>query len=78
MSLRLPTYNEEVYVAQWLNGTRAIKEQLQNHCPDMLADGQYGYYAPSFAGTQDHLKPLTTYNDGLDQDQDLKYFSMHK
>lgn len=77
-SVRPASWNEAEYVAQWLNGTRAIKSQLQKYCPDMVSNDTYGYMAPSFAGTTNHLKPLLTWQDGLDQDQDIKLISSHK
>lgn len=75
--VRPPSWKESTYVAQWLNGTRAIKSQLAQACPELLGDA-YGYYAPSFAGTRNHLKPLLTWQDGLDADQDIKIISSHK
>jgi hypothetical protein len=76
--VRPPSWNESQYVSQWLNGTRAIKAQLTKYCPDMVSNESYGYLAPSFAGTNNHLKPLLTWQDGLDQDQDIKLISSHK
>jgi hypothetical protein len=76
--VRLPSWHESEYVAQWLNGTRAIKAQLQKYCPDMVSNNTYGYMAPSFAGTNNHLKPLLTWQDGLDQDRNIKLISSHK
>jgi hypothetical protein len=76
--VRPPGWNESAYVSQWLNGTRHIRSQLAKYCPDMLADGSYGYYAPSFAGTDNHLKPITTFAKGLDGDGDIKVISSHK
>ncbi|KAN0092480.1 glycoside hydrolase family 79 protein [Hyaloscypha variabilis] len=75
--VRPPSWNESQYVSQWLNGTRAIKAQLTKYCPDMVSNESYGYLAPSFAGTNNHLKPLLTWQDGLDQDQDIKLISSH-
>jgi hypothetical protein len=77
-SVRPASWNEATYVAQWLNGTRAIKGQLEKYCPDLTRNNSYGYYAPSFAGTRDHLKPVTTWDSGLDTDGDIKNFSSHK
>lgn len=76
--VRPPTWNESTYVKQWLNGTQAIKSQLEKYCPDMTSNATYGYYAPSFAGTNNHLKPITTWADGLDVYEDIKLISSHK
>lgn len=71
-------WTEEMYVAQWLNGTRAIKKQLLANCPDMVSNNTYGYLAPSFAGTNNHLKPVKAWEAGLDADEDIKLISSHK
>lgn len=70
-------WNADAYVAQWLNGTRSIKAALAKACPDLLGD-EYGYMAPSFAGVNNHLLPIPTWNSGLDADKDIKLFSSHK
>jgi hypothetical protein len=70
-------WTEEQYVAQWLNGTRAIKTQLQEYCPDLSME-RYGYLAPSFAGTSNHLQPVKTWASGLDSDENIKLISSHK
>ncbi|RDW89443.1 hypothetical protein BP6252_01475 [Coleophoma cylindrospora] len=75
--VRPSTWNEVEYVTQWLNGTRHIKEQLFQACPELLGNDTYGYLAPSFAGTNNHLKPIQTWEDGVDVDQDIKLFSSH-
>lgn len=76
--VRPRTWDEATYVAQWLNGTRAIRSQLTKACPDLLINGKYGYYAPSFAGTNNTLKTVKTFHTGLDDDNDIKIISSHK
>lgn len=75
--VRPSNYNESDYVAEWLNGTRAIRGVLEKNCPDLLGNDTYGYLAPSFAGTNNHLKTLRTWADGIDEDGDIKLFSSH-
>ncbi|KAI5920740.1 glycoside hydrolase family 79 protein [Camillea tinctor] len=70
-------WNESDYVVEWLNGTRTIKALLQEHCPELVGNDTYGYMAPSFAGTDLHLKAPIAWADGLDEDGDIKYFSSH-
>jgi hypothetical protein len=77
-AVRPSGWHESQYVAQWLNGTQTIKSQLLKYCPDMASNDTYGYLAPSFAGTNNHLKPLLTWQSGLAQDQDIKLISSHK
>lgn len=76
--VRPPTWNEATYVSQWLNGTRAIRQQLAKACPELLADDKYGYIAPSFAGTNNHLKPVRTWASGLGVDHNIRLISSHK
>lgn len=76
--VRPPSWDEATYVAQWLNGTHAIKAQLEKACPELTSNATYGYLAPSFAGTNNHLKPVKTWQSGLDVDQDIKIISSHK
>jgi hypothetical protein len=76
--VRPSTWNEPTYVAQWLNGTRTIKALIAENCPDMVSNDTFGFMAPSFAGTNNFLKPITTWNDGLNVDGDIKLDSSHK
>jgi hypothetical protein len=63
------------YVANWLRGTRAIKQQLAKACPELLTDDNYGYIAPSLSNT---LRLVPTFHGGLDVDQNIKLISSHK
>lgn len=76
--VRPSNYNESDFVKEWLNGTRTIKALLEEACPELTTNDSYGYLAPSFAGTSNHLKAPLTWSDGLDEDGDVKYFSSHK
>lgn len=71
-------WNDSILVGQWLNGTRQIRASLQESCPELLADGSYGYLAPSFAGLNNTLQLPGTWAAGLDVDEDVKLISMHK
>lgn len=71
-------WNESIYVGQWLNGTKQIRSSLQEACPDMLANGSYGYMAPSFGGVNNTLRLPATWMAGMDNDQDVKLVSTHK
>jgi hypothetical protein len=78
-AVRPSNWNESTYVSQWLNGTRQIKSLLQKSCPDLVSDGGgYGYLAPSFAGTGNHLRAPAAWSAGLDKDGDIKLYSTHK
>ncbi|TVY82848.1 Beta-glucuronidase [Lachnellula suecica] len=75
--VRPANWNESTYVSQWLNGTRAIKAELEKACPELATNDSYGYLAPSFAGVSNHLDPVKTWADGLDDDEDIKLISSH-
>ncbi|KAK0618177.1 hypothetical protein B0T17DRAFT_618803 [Bombardia bombarda] len=75
--VRPSTWNETTYVAQWLNGTRAIKSLIEEHCPDLATNDTYGYFAPSFGGVGNRLKAQITWADGMNTDGDVKLFSTH-
>ena len=62
---------------EWLNGTRAIRDALQQYCPDLAQDGVYTYIAPSFAGTSNGLNAPRTFEDGLLTDNDVALISSH-
>ncbi|KAI1091637.1 glycoside hydrolase family 79 protein [Rostrohypoxylon terebratum] len=75
-AVRPSNWNESEYVAEWLNGTRAIKKVFKESCPE-LSEDQYEFLAPSFAGVSNHLDAARTWADGLDDDKDIKLFSSH-
>lgn len=73
--VRPPIWNESTYVSQWLDGSRRIKEDVAKACPDLAS---YGFMAPSFAGVENHLNPVVTWNDGINVDKDIELISSHK
>ncbi|KAI1105715.1 glycoside hydrolase family 79 protein [Jackrogersella minutella] len=75
-AVRPSDWNELEYVAEWLNGTRAIKSVFAEACPE-LSNDTYKFLAPSFAGTNNHLKAPLTWADGDDDDKDIALFSSH-
>lgn len=92
---RAINWNESTYVAQWLNGTRQIRQLIEKHCPELVGKERHrgnssalspssipadyaGFMAPSFAGTNNHLKALATWKAGLDVDGNIALFSSHK
>jgi len=73
--VRPPGWNEATWVSQWLNGTRTIKQLLREHCPDLASNASF--LAPSFAGTNNHLKAPAAWAAGLDADADILAYSSH-
>jgi hypothetical protein len=76
--VRPSTWNESTYTWQWLNGTAEIKKQVQKYCPGLALLGEPKYLAPSYAGTGNHLKAPLAFQDGLDKNKNIQYFSTHK
>ena len=75
---RPPSWNEQDYVDQWLHWTRAIRAAMEKPCPTLASKENYKYYAPSFAGTDNSLNPIVTWEDGLDKDKDIAVITSHK
>ncbi len=71
-------WNETDYVNEWLNKTRIIKQIVQKSCPEVLDEGKFRFYAPSFAGTSNSLNLITTWAAGLDADGDVAFIDSHK
>lgn len=76
--VRPSSYNESDYVNEWLDGVAVIKSAFQKNCPDLAAIDTYKYMAPSFGGVANHLKAPLAWADGLDNTENIKYFSSHK
>lgn len=56
-SVRGPDFREERYVQEWLNGTQAVQEVVERHCPDMAGDAFHGWTAPSLINIQIMTRP---------------------
>ncbi|KAK3905880.1 hypothetical protein C8A05DRAFT_41265 [Staphylotrichum tortipilum] len=70
-------WDEKTFVAQWQNGTRAIKALLEDHCPELATDEHYGYLAPSFAGVGNRLRAPAAWAAGLEREKSIKLFATH-
>ncbi|KAK8122332.1 Beta-glucuronidase [Apiospora sp. TS-2023a] len=75
--VRPSNYNESDYVNEWLDGVAVIKSVIQKNCPDLALTNTYNYMAPSFGGVANHLKAPLAWADGLDNTENIKYFSSH-
>ncbi|KAK4180146.1 hypothetical protein QBC36DRAFT_343164 [Triangularia setosa] len=75
--VRPPSWNESTYVWQWHNGTRTMHALLQQHCPDLAHESQYGYMAPSHGGVGNRLKAHVSWAAGLNNDRNIKLYSTH-
>ncbi|GIZ49328.1 hypothetical protein CKM354_001236000 [Cercospora kikuchii] len=77
---RDPDYNEEDYVAEWLEWSRRIREEVQSACPALSTDEQYKFLAPSFAGAPalSNLSVAKTFSAGLNEDNTVGIIAQHK
>lgn len=71
-------WNETDYVQEWLNKTRIMKQLVQENCPEVVAQGKFKFYAPSFGGAGNSLNLIRTWNAGLDADNDIAFIDSHK
>ena len=76
--VRPANWTAQDYVNEWLDKTRLIKSTMAQSCPELAANASYRYIAPSFGGVTNSLDPVTTWEDGLDTDQDIALDSVHK
>ncbi|KAK3329064.1 hypothetical protein B0H66DRAFT_596662 [Apodospora peruviana] len=61
-----------------LNGTRAIKALLAEHCPELVETNEtYGYLGPLFAGVNNRLKEAAAWAAGINADKSIKLFSTY-
>ncbi|KAF2653774.1 glycoside hydrolase family 79 protein [Lophiostoma macrostomum CBS 122681] len=78
---RNTSYDETDYVDQWLNGTRAFHQELQQACPDMATPERFKFLAPSLAGAArsafNTLDPLDIWQAGLNADRSIGLVSSH-
>jgi hypothetical protein len=71
-------WNETDYVDEWVNKTHIIKQLVQQNCPEVIDQGKFRFYAPSFGGTSNSLNLITTWAAGLDVDGDIGFIDSHK
>lgn len=75
--VRPASWNETSYVDEWLNKTGLIRELVQQNCPDVIEQGKFKFYAPSFAGTSNSLSMIRTWQAGLNNDGDIAFIDSH-
>ena len=70
-------WNSTSYVEDWKLGASKIKETLQEKCPDMANDGQFGFVGPSLfkAG---RLPPAEIITNGYNSDSLVKEYALHQ
>jgi Glycosyl hydrolase family 79 C-terminal beta domain len=70
-------WNEAAYVQEYLNKTHTIRDIVSRDCPDVIADGKFKFYSPSFAGTSNSLNLIRAWQAGLDSDHEIAYVDSH-
>lgn len=76
--VRPANWTEQDYVDEWLTKSREIRHALAEACPELTTESNYKYIAPSFAGISNSLKPIATWEDGLNTDHNIALNSEHK
>ncbi|MCJ1479310.1 hypothetical protein MMC13_007995 [Lambiella insularis] len=71
------TWNATTYVSDWHNGTAAIQSSLASACPAIASGSAYGYVGPSLQNTQAPLAPKMLFQVGLNDDGEVKQYTMH-
>lgn len=54
-----------------------MREIVQRDCPDVIEQGKFRFYSPSFAGTSNSLNLIKTFAAGLDTDQEIAFIDSH-
>lgn len=75
--VRPSSWNETSYVDEWLNKTELIRTLVQQNCPEVLQNGQFNFYSPSFGGVGNSLNLTKTWQAGLNNDKDIAFIDSH-
>ena len=70
-------WNETYYVQEYLNKTRIMRDIVSRDCPDVIQNGRFKFYSPSFAGTSNSLNMIRTWQSSLDADQEVALVDSH-
>ena len=76
---RPPTWDEQNYVQDWLNGTRAIAAEVENNAacaslnPAVFDSPSFGLYGPPYS----NLNAVKVAQDGINQDGNVVLWSLH-
>lgn len=62
---------------EWLNKTDLIRSLVQQNCPEVIQEGTFNFYAPSFAGTSNSLNMIKTWQAGLNSDNEVGFIDSH-
>lgn len=74
---RSTSWGPKDYVREWLNGTAEIRRQMRKHCPDLEPE-YLEFMAPSHDDRVESLKAVDVWNLGLDKNNDINTYSVHK
>lgn len=77
--VRPATWSEADYVKEWNDKLESVKGALRSKCGDAWTSKEnFKWFAPSFAGTENSLSPIKSWNAGLDKSGVVAKFSSHK
>lgn len=75
--VRPADWNESSYVAEYLAKTRLMRDTVKLNCPEILDEGLFQFYSPSFAGVSNSLNLIKTFEAGLDTDGEIAFVDSH-
>ncbi|KAL5373210.1 hypothetical protein DPSP01_012905 [Paraphaeosphaeria sporulosa] len=73
-------WSEATYVAEWLEWTRKIRQQVKKACPKLASSEQFKFLAPSLAGSPSlsNFSAARVFEEGLNDDNAVGIISQHK
>lgn len=54
-----------------------MRDIVQRDCPEVIEQGKFRFYSPSFAGTSNSLNIIKTFAAGLDTDSEIAFIDSH-
>ena len=66
------------YAEQWLNGSQAIRAQMEKHCPGSAYGDNLRFMAPSYDDRVTNLNASVVWSDGLDEHDSIQWYAVHK
>ena len=70
-------WNETYYVDEYLNKIDIMRTTVSQNCPEVIDSGKFKFYAPSFAGTGNSLNVITTWQAGLNAENEVALIDSH-
>jgi len=75
--LRVGTWNDAMYVREWMEVERDLRKELSYSCPEMTSASQWRMVGPSFSGRSGGMDVWSAWEGGLKQEGVINEFSSH-